>query len=144
MTHYLPWRYGNLVLRASLGIFLALWGADKLVAPADTIKIFEHFYKMQLDASVATIVGIAEVCLGLAIAGGFFRTFSYGLGLALHLISTLSSWQQLLDPWGKIWNQGKNSHLFLASIPVLAAFVVLFMNRSDEDFTLDRLLRRKR
>lgn len=144
MTPYLPWRYGNLVLRISLGLFLFLWGLDKLVAPADTVKIFDHFYKMQLDASTTTIVGIAEMCLGLAIAVGFLRVFSYGLGLFLHLISTLSSWQQLLDPWGKIWNQGKNSHLFLASIPVLAAFIALFMNRSDEDFTLDRRMRGKR
>lgn len=143
MTLYLPWRYGNLVLRISLGLFLFLWGLDKLVAPADTVKIFEHFYKIQLGVSLATIVGVAEMGLGLAVVVGFCRTFSYGLGLTLHLISTLSSWQQLLDPWGKIWNQGKNSHLFLASIPVLAAFVILFMNRSDEEVTLDRALRRR-
>ncbi len=144
MSAYRPWRYGNLLLRISLGLFLFLWGLDKIIAPGDTGHIFEHFYKMQIDAHATTVVGVGEMALGVAIIAGVFRTFSYGLGLMLHLISTLSSWQQLLDPWGKIWNAGKNSHLFLASIPVLAAFIVLFMNRSDDELTVGRIFGRKR
>lgn len=140
MNSYVPWRYGNFLLRVSLGFFLLLWGIDKLVAPSDTLRIYEHFYKMQIVSSTAPILGVAEAILGIAIIFGFWRRLSYGLGLLLHLISTLSSWQQLLDPWGKFWNEGKNSHLFLASIPVLAAFIVLFMNRADDTLTLDRRL----
>ncbi len=137
MKSDLSWRYSNFLLRVSLGLFLFLWGVDKIMAPADTLRIFEHFYKIQIGTAASTALGIAEMLLGIAIILGRWRTLSYGLGLFFHMISTLSSWRQLLDPWGTIWNQGKNSHLFLASIPVLAAFIVLFMNRGDGRFTFN-------
>ena len=131
------WRYGNIVLRTSLGFFLLMWGVDKLVATDDTLKIFSHFYKLPISASIASVVGIAEIVLGLFIMLGFMRKYVYPTGLILHLISTLSSWRQLIDPWGKFLIDGKNSHLFLASIPVLAAFFVLYFNRHDDFLTLD-------
>jgi len=131
------WPYGSLVLRVALGLFLFLWGLDKLIATEDTIKIFSHFYKLGIGSTVAVIVGLAEMVLAISIALGYKRSLSYLTGLVIHALSTLSSWQQLIDPWGKIWGSGKNSHLFLASIPVLAAFIVLYMNRHDDRWTLD-------
>jgi hypothetical protein len=61
----------------------------------------------------------------------------YGLGLLLHAISTLVTYEQLLFPFGE-------NHLFIASIPVLAAFIVLFLlRRQDTLLSLDASARKE-
>lgn len=119
-----------LVLRVGLGVFLLLWSIDKMVAPEQTVKIFQFFYKTPLPASFAPAVGALEAGLSLAFLAGLWKTWTYGACLALHAISTLSTWKQLLTPFGE-------NHLFIAAIPVLAAFVALFLLRRDDTlFTL--------
>lgn len=119
-----------LVLRIGLGVFLLLWSIDKMVAPEQTAKIFQFFYKTPLPASIAPAVGTLEAALSLALLAGLWKTWTYGAALALHAISTLSTWKQLLTPFGE-------HHLFIAAIPVLAAFVALFLlRREDTLFTL--------
>ncbi|MFQ5621345.1 MAG: DoxX family membrane protein [Candidatus Nanoarchaeia archaeon] len=113
------------ILRIGLGVFLLLWAIDKLVAPDSTVKIFQMFYNIPITLNVAFIVGIAEAILAIAIMTGMWKQWSYGLGLAAHTISVLSSYKQHLDPFGK-------NHLFIAGLPVLAAFIALYMLR-DKD-----------
>ena len=120
------------ILRIGLGLFLLLWGIDKIVAPEGTAQIFDHFYRMPLSAEAAPIVGIAEALLGLAFMAGLWKTVVYGLGLLLHAVSTLASYSQLLNPFG-------DNHLFIAAIPVLAGFIALFLLRDqDTHWSLDR------
>lgn len=45
--------------------------------------------------------------------------------MILHAISTISTYNQLLNPFGK-------NHLFIAAIPVLGAFIALFLMRDDD------------
>lgn len=127
MTHSIR---GLVWLRVALGLFIALWGLDKIAATEGTLKIFSHFYKLSIGSEAAWVLGGLEILLGLAIAVGFKKNWSYALGFFFHLISTISSWKQLLDPWGWYLNPGQNSHLFLASLPVLAGFWVLWVNRN--------------
>ncbi len=124
------------ILRISLGGFLLLWGLEKFFLPQSTVGIWEHFYLMKIGETMPYIIGALETVLAVAIMVGFMRTWSYGLGLAFHAISTLSSWKQLIDPWGLIFDT-RNNHLFLAGIPVLAGFVVLFMLRYSDAWTVD-------
>lgn len=114
-----------LILRVSLALFLLLWGFDKIVASEGTVGIFDHFYKLSIGTTSATVIGVLEVLLALAIFAGLWKTFTYGLGLLLHTISTLSTWQQLLSPFG-------DNHLFIAALPVLGAFVALFLLRNQD------------
>lgn len=124
--------WGLLILRVGLGIFLALWSIDKFVAPDATVTIFSHFYFLKINTSVAMIIGAVELVLSLFIILGMYKTATYGLGLLIHAISTLASYQQLLDPFGK-------NHLFIAAIPILFAFVALFMLRHfDTKWTLGK------
>lgn len=111
-----------LILRVSLALFLLLWGVDKIVVPEGTVGIFDHFYKMSIGVAMAKVLGGLEVLLALAILAGFMKTWSYGLGLILHTVSTLSSWRQLLSPFG-------DNHLFIAGLPVLGGFIALFLLR---------------
>jgi len=114
-----------LVLRLGLGVFLLLWSIDKMVAPAQTVKIFEVFYKVPLATDLAPAVGVVEALLSLGLLAGAWRTWTYGAALAIHAISTLSTWERLISPFG-------GNHLFIAAIPVLAAFVALFMLRRQD------------
>ncbi len=114
-----------LVLRVGLGVFLLLWSIDKMLAPEQTAKIFQFFYKTPLPVSFTPAVGALEAALSLALLAGLWRTWTYGAALALHAISTLSTWKQLASPFGE-------NHLFLAAIPVLAGFVTLFLLRRED------------
>ena len=110
------------ILRCSLGFFLLLWSFDKMVEPATTVKIFIHFYGLSISPNMAGWIGVLEALLSLAILAGFRKTVTYGSGLVLHAISTLSTYEQLLSPFGQ-------NHLFIAAIPVMAGFLVLFLLR---------------
>lgn len=118
------------ILRLGLGLFLLLWSIDKIVVPEQTVKIFSMFYKTPLTADLAPLVGAAEALLSVAFLAGLWRTWTYGAALAIHTVSTLSTWQQLISPFGQ-------NHLFIAALPVLAGFIALFLlRRQDELWTL--------
>lgn len=124
------------ILRVGLGGFLLLWSIDKLVAPKGAVAIYQFFYHISITTEIAYVIGACELLLGLAIMTGFLKTYSYGLGLLLHVTSTLASYQQLLNPFG-------GNHLYIAAIPVLAGFIALFlMRRHDIFLSLDTIWRR--
>jgi len=119
------------ILRLGLGAFLLLFGIDKLVAPATTVEVFAQFYGLIVSHGMVYGAGVLEILLGLAFLAGLWKTLSYGLGLLLHAVSTLVTYQELLSPFGA-------NHLFLAALPVLAAFIALFLlRRQDTLLSLD-------
>ncbi|MGH7531124.1 MAG: DoxX family protein [Gemmatimonadales bacterium] len=135
-------RWALAVLRVSLGGFLLLWGIEKFVIPDTTVAIWSGFYGIGLAAALVPVVGALESALGIAIAVGLWRRVSYGLGLLLHAISVLSTWRQILDPWG-LRSGGSPNHLFLAGVPVLAAFITLYLMRDRDAWTVDERLRQR-
>ena len=136
-------RWALAVLRVSLGGFLLLWGVEKFVIPTTTVRIWDKFYGVSLGASLVPLVGAVESALALAIVVGLWRRVSYGLGLLVTTVSVLSSWRQLIDPWG-LRSGGSPNHLFLAGIPVLAGFVALYLLYARDTWTLDEWLLRQR
>jgi len=117
---------GLLILRLSLGVFLLLFGIDKLVAPHTTAAIFVHYYGLDVvPGGLVYGAGLLEIVLSLVILAGIWKTLSYGLGLALHAISTLVTYRELLSPFGE-------NHMYLAAVPVLAGFVTLFLMRRHD------------
>ncbi|MDP3937450.1 MAG: DoxX family membrane protein [Deltaproteobacteria bacterium] len=113
------------ILRAGLGIFLLLWGIDKIVEPGATVKIFDHFYFLPIGPGAARVIGAVEVVFALAFLAGYRKTLTYGAAFAMHAISTVSTYKQLLSPFG-------HNHLFVAALPVLAGFAALWIAR-DQD-----------
>lgn len=136
-------RWALAVVRVSLGVFLLLWGIEKFVIPDVTVRIWSGFYGVGLATGLVPLVGALESALALAITLGLWRRATYGLGLLLHAVSVLASWRQLIDPWG-LRSGGSPNHLFLAGVPVLAAFVALYLLRDRDTWTLDERLRRSR
>lgn len=127
------------LLRLVLGLFLLQWTIEKFVKPEVTARIFETFYFIDIGPEYAWVFGVPQLIIVLAFLAGFLPTVSYGLCFAMHLISTLSTWQRLIDPF-----EGVN-HLFTAAVPVLAAFWVLFALRDrDTLFNVSHWLKTRR
>ncbi len=130
-----------LILRVSLGVFLLLWGLEKIIIPDRTVGIYDKFYGIPIDVAIAPMLGALQIALSIALLIGFQRRWSYGIATLLHAYSVISSWQALIDPWGLIYGEVK--HLFLAGVPVLAGFVVLYMLREMDIWTVDGRRNRK-
>ena len=113
-----------LVLRITLGLFLLQWGIEKFVVPQNTVAIWGYFYGLNVPQALGYLFGAVEIAIAGCLFLGLFRTATYGSALALHAVSVLVSWRQLIDPWGDPAN-----HLFIASIPVLGALIALFLLR---------------
>jgi hypothetical protein len=116
-----------LSLRLTMALFLLPWVVDKFVNPAHAVAVFEGFYGLSgVGAQIVLAIGIAQVAILLLFTLGIARTWSYGLVLLMHAGSTLSSWQQYLDPY-----TGANL-LFFAAWPALGACIALFLLREHD------------
>ena len=124
------------ILRVSLALFLLLWGVEKFVLPEATVRIWGTFYGLQIGRAIVPFIGLLEAALAIAIGLGLWRRVTYGLGTIVHGISVLSTWRQLVDPWGLLFG-GPANHLFLAGVPVLAGFIVIYLLRARDTWTLD-------
>ena len=131
-----------LILRLSLGLFLLLWALEKFILPETTEQIWANFYKIPISGAIVTILAILQTLLAIALIIGFLRPLTYGIALGINGITFISTWQQLLDPWGLASGQSVN-HLFLAGIPVLAGFIALYMLHPWDCWSVDEWLKHK-
>lgn len=126
------------VLRLGMGLFLLAWGLDKLVDPDTSRRIFRQFYRVGAGPALVRLAGVAEMALAVMLGAGILRRPVAWLVLVVNSVSTLASWRQILDPWGRLGLGPGGTHLFLASIVVTAASLVLVLNAHDGTLTLDR------
>jgi len=118
---------GLFALRIGIFIVMFMWSIDKFINPNHAAAVFKKYYLIEgLGASVSYILGTLQIFLVLSFLLGLFKRFSYGAVLLLHTVSTLSSWQMYLDPWGP-----KNL-LFFAAFPMLAAIFCLYLLREED------------
>jgi len=117
-------------LRISVFVVLLVWTLDKFVNPAHAGHVYEHFYLIGgLGAAAFTLIGLLELVLCAAFVLGYRKRLSYGLVLVLHAVSTLSSYQQYLDPFRNLF--------FFAAWPMLAAcFALYYLRDLDSKWTL--------
>jgi putative oxidoreductase len=113
-----------LALRITLGLFLLQWGIEKFVVPQSSVAIWTHYYGLSVSQVVGYLFGAVEIAIAGCLFLGIFRTAAYGAALALHAVTVLVSWRELLNPWG-----GPVNHLFIAGVPVLGALLALFLLR---------------
>lgn len=122
-----PLRPALLVLRLTLAAFLAVWVAEKFLHPDTTAKIFEAFYMIRnLPAAGSYAVGTIQAIALLGFVSGIAKFWSYGFWVVTHGIGTALTWERLITPY-----EGAN-HLFWAAIPVLGAFVLMFLLRKED------------
>lgn len=112
-----------LIMRLTIAAFFAVWALGKILAPAMAVQVFSFYYASDVSALLAQLAGGLQLAVILAFAAGLWRTWTIGALLAMHTVSVLATWPQLLDPW-----QPPNG-LFWAGVPVLAALLALFLLR---------------
>lgn len=127
-------RFSLLALRLGVALVFAFWSLDKILHPEHAGRVFELFYHVPgVARGVLAVLGGAQLLLTAAFAAGVAKRFTYGSILVLHAISTLSSYQQYLDPFGNL--------LFFAAWPMLAACLALYLLRDLDTLATLRLPR---
>ena len=121
-----------LILRLSLAIFLLQWSIEKFVVPEAAIRIGQNFYGVALTGASAAVLGALETLVALALLFGIYRRLSYGVAALIHGVSVIATWRQLLHPYSAPQN-----HLFMAGVPVLAGFILLYILREWDRYSLD-------
>lgn len=122
-----------LVLRLTLGIFLLQWAVEKFVNPERFQRIWDYFYFYDLKIDFVPIMGGVQIVIILALLAGFYRRLSYGAAFAMHSISVVATWRELIDPY----DLTTHNHLFMTGVPVLAAFWLLYMLRDFDLYSAD-------
>lgn len=116
-----------LCLRLTVFLVMFMWTIDKFINPGHAAKVFEKFYYIAgVESVVMYAIGAIEIIILLLFLVGYKKKYTYGAVLALHAVSTLSSFKQYLAPF-----EGANL-LFFAAWPMLAACITLFLLR-DQD-----------
>lgn len=120
-------RVSLLSLRIGVAIVMLAWSADKLLRPEHAAGVFGTFYALPgLGDAVFYSIGTLQLLVVLAFLAGAWRSWTYGAVLAMHAISTFSSFRQYLAPF-----EGPNL-LFFAAWPMLAACLALFLLRDAD------------
>ena len=114
-----------------LGVFVVMlaWTLDKFLSPGHAAKVYEKFYFIGgLGPAFMMGIGLVELIIIVLFMAGLYKRFTYGFVLAIHGVSTLSSWKQyFVEP----------NLLFFAAWPMLAACVALYLLRDmDVKFTV--------
>lgn len=113
-----------------LGVFVVMlaWTLDKFLSPDHAAKVYERFYFIGgLGPSIMIGIGLVELIIIVLFMAGLYKRLTYGFVLAIHSVSTLSSWKQyFVEP----------NLLFFAAWPMLAACITLYLLRDmDVKFT---------
>jgi len=108
------------LLRLGVFIVMLVWTLDKFINPEHASTVYKHFYFMDVELSMMTILGVIEMVIILAFVTGLYKRFTYGFVVVVHGISTLSSWKQYTVDINL---------LFFAAWPMLAACIALYLLR---------------
>lgn len=119
-------RISLLALRVAVFIVFAVWALDKILNYQHNSGMVMHYYHVELPAWFLTALGAAEMVLLLAFLAGMFKTFTYGLILFAHTVTTVVSSWRLLPPYEI------HQLLYFGSLPMLAACLALFMLRDHD------------
>ena len=143
-SHVARSRWTVPILRAGMGLFLVVWGIDKLASMSTSQQIFSHFYGVSAGELLMRLAGFAEVVLGLLLIAGVFQRPIAWIVLLIHSTSTIASWRQILDPWGLLGIGSGGTHLFLSSIVIVAVSIVLVLEAGGDGGPADAARRTTR
>lgn len=126
-----------LILRLTLGGFLFLWAIEKFIIPAKVIDLYKKFFFGIInDITLTYVVGAGLTVASIAFIVGAYKRWVYLYGFVIHAITVIFTWYRIVDPYGLMKKgdlfRGQPEHLFLASVPLLAAFWVLYVMRDSD------------
>ncbi|MFT5767817.1 MAG: putative oxidoreductase [Halioglobus sp.] len=123
------------LLGLRLGVFIVfiVWTLDKLLNYKHNSGMIMHYYHFEVPRWFLTSLGLAELILLLFFLARQFKTFTYGVILFAHTVTTLVSAWRLFPPYEV------HQLLYFGSLPMLGACVALFLMREkDTLMTLGR------
>ena len=121
-----------LLLRFSTGIYLSLWGIDKLINAEHAVNLSDRFYGGLLSSSaLITVQGVVQVALGLAVVLGLFRGITYWAQLAWYLIGILPIIGYILDPFGAYLVETGRLTWFPSTTLLFASWVIILFKDYD-------------
>ena len=124
-------RRSLVLLRASCGLLMVAWGADKLLDARHGLKVAAAFYGgVSVPPTLMTAFGAAQVALGVAVALGLWRRVTYAALLAVTGTTLLAVWKSIVDPLGLVFDDAQL--LFHPSLIIFAASLVLWAFRDDD------------
>lgn len=108
-------------------LVMFMWTLDKFLNPDHASIVYGHFYFIPgLGVQIMHVLGGIELLIITGFLIGIMKTWSYGLVLLFHTISTFSSFEQYLTPF-------EGAHLlFFAAWPMLGACLALFLLRRED------------
>ena len=119
-------RLGLFILRITTGMFFLAWTIDKFVASGHTLKVFNTFYFLSITPEISFAVGALQLAVVIAFMFGLWKKWTTGALLAMHTVSVLSTWQQLLFAYSV------KGLLFWAAVPVWAGLLLLWLVRDSD------------
>jgi putative oxidoreductase len=120
-----------LLMRLSVFYVMFVWALDKILNPDHAAAVFSKFYMFDgLGLEMAYAIGGIQIAIYLAFVVGMFKRVTYGVVLIMHGISTLSTWEYLVDPYV----DEPKAMLFMAAVPMLAACLTLYLMRASDRF----------
>lgn len=119
------------VLRVALGLFILVWGGDKIFNSGHTIGVSDRFYFGLVSAPLlVTVAGIAQIVLAGLLIVGKFKKVAYTVLLLMVTGTLLAVWKSVLDPLG-LYMEGGNI-VFFSSVVIWAAAYYLWTTRNDD------------
>lgn len=117
-----------LLLRASLGLLMLVWGLDKIVNPGHGVKVAERFYfGLPLSAAVMPALGVVQIALGVLVMLRVRERVTLAVLVVLNGVTLIGVWRSIVDPWG--WYLTGTNALFFPSLIIFAGAVVLLAFR---------------
>ena len=134
---------GLLILRLGLAWFLFVWAVDKILDPAQYVKIWAYFHGIQIAANAPYVMGAAQIAVCLAMAIGFWRPLTYGLAFAMHGVTMAVILPSLIAPF-VIENGYPTNRNQSIAVAAFAGFAALWLLRRRDRWSLDHWLAGRR
>jgi len=126
-----------LLLRFSTGIYLALWGVDKLINVQHAVNLSNKFYGgLTSSAALNYGIGALEVAIGVLVILGLARSVSYAGQLLFYLVGIIPIIVYILDPLGLYLVEAPKLTWF-PSTTLLFASLVIIAFKSEDTLSLD-------
>jgi len=126
-----------LLLRASTGICLMLWGAMKIIATDRATGISQKYYAGLLDGQLLNyVLGSGQVLLGLLVVLGLFRTITYAAQAVWYFAGLVPILVYIIDPFG-LYIASEAKLLFFPSTTLFFASLIMIAFKEYDTASLD-------
>jgi len=129
-----------LLLRLSTGIYLVLWGLVKLTSADRANAVSDRYYGGIISGDMVNLgLGSLQVIVGVMVAIGVARTFSYTAQLVWYLAGLVPILVFIVDPFG-LYLTDQARLTFFPSTTLLFASVIVIAFREYDTLSLDHKL----